>query len=155
MRIKRNYKYYIYFFNDTATTEIYTLSLHDALPIYEENIEYVNNRFCEMLGYTMDELVGSNANVLFSVSRKASKTMKNKIDERKQGVSSRYELQIKIKNGGIIWVNASGAPLYDFDGNVVGSIGINTDITQRKKVEAELESLSRFTSENPMPVLRY
>ena len=24
----------IYFFNDTATTEIYTLSLHDALPIY-------------------------------------------------------------------------------------------------------------------------
>ena len=26
--------YYLFFFNDTATTEIYTLSLHDALPIY-------------------------------------------------------------------------------------------------------------------------
>src|SRR3712207_8771017 len=26
--------YVIFFFNDTATTEIYTLSLHDALPIY-------------------------------------------------------------------------------------------------------------------------
>src|SRR3712207_8926489 len=26
--------YLIFFFNDTATTEIYTLSLHDALPIY-------------------------------------------------------------------------------------------------------------------------
>src|SRR3712207_9351910 len=25
-----------FFFNDTATTEIYTLSLHDALPIYQE-----------------------------------------------------------------------------------------------------------------------
>ena len=25
-----------FFFNDTATTEIYTLSLHDALPIYRE-----------------------------------------------------------------------------------------------------------------------
>src|SRR5690242_21729384 len=25
------------FFNDTATTEIYTLSLHDALPIYEHD----------------------------------------------------------------------------------------------------------------------
>src|SRR3712207_8120364 len=25
--------FYIFFFNDTATTEIYTLSLHDALPI--------------------------------------------------------------------------------------------------------------------------
>src|SRR2546425_12228024 len=30
------YKYFFlfFFFNDTATTEIYTLSLHDALPIY-------------------------------------------------------------------------------------------------------------------------
>ena len=26
--------YAYFFFNDTATTEIYTLSLHDALPIY-------------------------------------------------------------------------------------------------------------------------
>src|SRR3712207_9432199 len=28
---------YIFFFNDTATTEIYTLSLHDALPILERD----------------------------------------------------------------------------------------------------------------------
>src|SRR2546427_10112328 len=28
------YTFYFFFFNDTATTEIYTLSLHDALPIY-------------------------------------------------------------------------------------------------------------------------
>ena len=29
----------VFFFNDTATTEIYTLSLHDALPIYQERYE--------------------------------------------------------------------------------------------------------------------
>src|SRR2546430_12709301 len=28
---------FIFFFNDTATTEIYTLSLHDALPIWERS----------------------------------------------------------------------------------------------------------------------
>src|SRR2546430_15795117 len=28
------YYFFFFFFNDTATTEIYTLSLHDALPIY-------------------------------------------------------------------------------------------------------------------------
>src|SRR2546430_17517941 len=27
---------FFFFFNDTATTEIYTLSLHDALPIYSD-----------------------------------------------------------------------------------------------------------------------
>src|SRR5258705_6942660 len=29
--------YFFFFFNDTATTEIYTLSLHDALPIYYDD----------------------------------------------------------------------------------------------------------------------
>src|SRR2546429_5336088 len=28
-----------FFFNDTATTEIYTLSLHDALPISEQHVQ--------------------------------------------------------------------------------------------------------------------
>src|SRR3712207_9401338 len=28
------YIFFFFFFNDTATTEIYTLSLHDALPIF-------------------------------------------------------------------------------------------------------------------------
>src|SRR5256886_13005431 len=30
-----------FFFNDTATTEIYTLSLHDALPIFGTGMEHV------------------------------------------------------------------------------------------------------------------
>src|SRR5688572_32729212 len=30
--------FYFFFFNDTATTEIYTLSLHDALPISEGDV---------------------------------------------------------------------------------------------------------------------
>ena len=32
---------YLFFFNDTATTEIYTLSLHDALPIWEVPLAFV------------------------------------------------------------------------------------------------------------------
>src|SRR6266850_8584143 len=30
----------VFFFNDTATTEIYTLSLHDALPIYQRRPDH-------------------------------------------------------------------------------------------------------------------
>src|SRR2546429_4627240 len=30
--------YFFFFFNDTATTEIYTLSLHDALPIFQHRM---------------------------------------------------------------------------------------------------------------------
>src|SRR5260370_11643506 len=34
-----------FFFNDTATTEIYTLSLHDALPIYYGDVRKGEQRF--------------------------------------------------------------------------------------------------------------
>src|SRR6266566_3589980 len=35
---------YVFFFNDTATTEIYTLSLHDALPIFRAERHRVRHR---------------------------------------------------------------------------------------------------------------
>src|SRR5437588_12406948 len=38
------YLFLFFFFNDTATTEIYTLSLHDALPIYGDRPEKARNR---------------------------------------------------------------------------------------------------------------
>src|SRR3712207_7479416 len=44
----------IFFFNDTATTEIYTLSLHDALPIYASHSP-------TFLGYRILDYEGSGA----------------------------------------------------------------------------------------------
>src|SRR2546427_6256824 len=35
--------FFFFFFNDTATTEIYTLSLHDALPIYAARVANPND----------------------------------------------------------------------------------------------------------------
>src|SRR4030043_944450 len=42
---------YLFFFNDTATTEIYTLSLHDALPILT-----LNNRQLQLLPLSITEV---------------------------------------------------------------------------------------------------
>src|SRR2546426_6089426 len=39
---------FFFFFNDTATTEIYTLSLHDALPIYLMDSRIQVARACEL-----------------------------------------------------------------------------------------------------------
>src|SRR3712207_8619690 len=40
---------YIFFFNDTATTEIYTLSLHDALPIFARLVVRLPRRLVEQI----------------------------------------------------------------------------------------------------------
>src|SRR3712207_7535763 len=42
--------FFFFFFNDTATTEIYTLSLHDALPIYLQAAHQLV--CCSHSGYT-------------------------------------------------------------------------------------------------------
>src|SRR5258708_22188900 len=47
---------FVFFFNDTATTEIYTLSLHDALPIY-----FIQNSMCSQ---SKPYIVASLQNVL-------------------------------------------------------------------------------------------
>src|SRR2546425_7301713 len=41
---------FIFFFNDTATTEIYTLSLHDALPILLDRADARTHRALDGLG---------------------------------------------------------------------------------------------------------
>src|SRR3989442_3687690 len=43
---------FFFFFNDTATTEIYTLSLHDALPIYRKVFETL------AASQTVEKLIG-------------------------------------------------------------------------------------------------
>src|SRR2546428_10362622 len=45
----------IFFFNDTATTEIYTLSLHDALPIFRA----LNGRFNTSITHAYSIVIGS------------------------------------------------------------------------------------------------
>src|SRR5258705_10959118 len=46
--------YILFFFNDTATTEIYTLSLHDALPICCRRYSIGNSRGYRKRGATRD-----------------------------------------------------------------------------------------------------
>ena len=48
---------FVFFFNDTATTEIYTLSLHDALPICPE--EVIESDTVYSLGKRKDEIFHS------------------------------------------------------------------------------------------------
>src|SRR2546430_8156235 len=64
--------FFFFFFNDTATTEIYTLSLHDALPIseYERSLRWRSfltplsdrSRIAAVARQTLRSLVPSRAN---------------------------------------------------------------------------------------------
>jgi PAS domain S-box-containing protein len=94
--------------------------------------------FCQMTGYTKEELVGESAPELLSY-HDFDKVLSQNKSKRKKGSASSYELQLKKKDGNQLWVIISDAPIFGDDGEVVGSVGIHYDITERKLLEQELE----------------
>src|SRR3712207_8811316 len=52
--------FFFFFFNDTATTEIYTLSLHDALPIFKVNLSELPELVGDVLARVGDGAVGAD-----------------------------------------------------------------------------------------------
>ena len=103
----------------------------------EEVILFANNSFCEMSGYTSQELIGKKASELFT--RGASmEVAETKNELRKAGISDAYEIGVRNKKGEQKWWLISGAPRFDDQDNLVGSIGIHLDITAQKNLELEL-----------------
>src|SRR3712207_6960558 len=90
-----------FFFNDTATTEIYTLSLHDALPIYEEwrvggldhgwRFEGFDACLCFEAGQH-----GPNGEEGLIVRRKAASTLKVRSEEHTSELQSRQYLVCRL-----------------------------------------------------------
>ncbi len=100
-------------------------------------IQFVNRRLCEMTGYSEDDLLGRKSPEMF-LSRDQIPYAQEKARLRKDGVADRYPLQIRRKDGGTLWVEVSGTPLYDYQNEIVGSAGIMMDISARKRAEDAL-----------------
>jgi len=105
----------------------------------EENITKVYPAFCDLTGYNEAELLGQNAVKIFSFPEdmKDSKEL-NKL--RQTGISNVYERKIRKKDGGIAHIIISGAPIYNDKNEIIGSMGIHVDITDRKQLEDDLIS---------------
>jgi len=97
----------------------------------------VNDRLLNMTGYLKNELIGEKYIDTF-LKDSSRKTMEEENLKRKDGRTGVYEVKLKKKNGDWLWIIISGAPLYDVNKNVIGTIGAHLDITERKLMEEEL-----------------
>jgi len=113
-------------------------TMNEGLGLTDQNyiFTYVNPKFCEMLGYHRDEMVGCK--LIDFVFDDYKELMKEQIARRKKGVEVRFELAWKSKGGDKIFTSASPKALYDDEGHFIGSMGILTDITYRIKAEEAL-----------------
>ncbi|VXB12467.1 Histidine kinase [Flavobacterium sp. 9R] len=103
----------------------------------DEIIQFANQSFAAMSGYDVEDLLGKNPSEIFVFGENFDK-LQHKKELRAQGVSDVYQIPIRDRRGDLKWWAISGAPNYDNQGNLVGSVGIHLDITEQKQLEIEL-----------------
>lgn len=104
----------------------------------DENILYVNPAFEMIVGYRRSEMLGQNAVELFEPDKDNTRKLQTHTRIRKRGRDSAYELEVRRKNGTNALLVISGAPMFDLDGKVRGSIGIHWDVTEIREMEKRL-----------------
>ncbi len=113
----------------------------------EDVIMDVSNKFSELTGFRKSELLGKKASFLL-VSNEDKVSTIEVIRDRLKRQSSVYERLLRCKDGTQKWVLISGTPEIDKNGNVIGSIGIHLDITERKQTELALVNSKLLAEEN-------
>lgn len=98
-------------------------------------IEYVNQKFTEVTGYTANEAIGQNPSILKS-GEQSEAFYKELWETISSGKEWKGELHNKKKNGELYWESARISPITNEKGEILNYLAIKEDIT--KLMQAEL-----------------
>ncbi len=103
------------------------------------------DRFCEMVGYTQEELLGKRAHDVF-LPPEYDEVMELQDQDRSRGQGGVYEVEMVCKDGRRISVLISGAPVMEGH-KLKSTLGIHYDITDRKNLERDLIEAKKVADE--------
>jgi PAS domain S-box-containing protein len=102
---------------------------------------FINKKHADMLGYEPEEMLGRSPAEF--IHRDEQEDHHLKLERRRAGQSDTYERRYLHRDGRIIWFLVNAVPILDDQGEYKGSFGMSTDITERKKTEEQIRSLSQ------------
>ena len=91
---------------------------------------------CRILGRPPEQILGHG--IFEFTDEENTRIFKENIARRAQGETGSYEVALTRPDGSQVPCHVSAAPLFDDHGVKIGSFAIFTDITERKRLEAEL-----------------
>ncbi len=100
-------------------------------------IEYANPNFCEVTGYSYEELMGQNPGMLNS-GDKSGEFYKDLWDTILAGKNWFGEFHNKKKNGDFYDESDVISPIFNDDGGISHFVAVKTDITEKKRMVADL-----------------
>ena len=106
------------------------------------NITYVNDNFCDITGYSREELLGKNHRILKSGAHGPA-FYKGMLQTLVDGSPWHGQIKNRKKDGSFYWVEATISPMYGSDGAPVGYLSIRTDITSTMEVLERLRLQAR------------
>ncbi|MDR4505217.1 MAG: PAS domain S-box protein [Candidatus Scalindua sp.] len=102
-------------------------------------IEYVNRKFTQLTGYTLDEVIEKNPRILSS-GKTAPADYRNLWQTIVSGNEWHGKFCNKKKNGELYWESASISPVKDTEGIITHFVAVKEDITERMKAEKRLRA---------------
>lgn len=127
-------------------------NVNDYIWTMDKNFQvtFISPSIKGVLGFTADEVMKMSLNFL---ETEGLKNVKQVLAERRDKVTKGiidntqrfFEFKTTHKNGSEVWIEMSTNPVYNEDNEFAGLIGVNRDITERKKAQEKLnESQARF-----------
>jgi PAS domain S-box-containing protein len=108
-------------------------------------IEWVNPAFTKLTGYSWREAVGKNPRVLNS-GKHDDKYFKNLWETISKGDTWHGDVINKKKNGDLYYEDMTITPILDDKQEIVQYVAVKQDVTERKKLENELEKANKRMS---------
>jgi PAS domain S-box-containing protein len=108
------------------------------------SLTFVNDEFCQMLGYSRDELIGRHH--LEVVHAQQHQRHTEELGKRISGQPATFETVLARRDGSGLPVILAGRPLRDREGRICGTLAAFTDISARKKAELALNAERDFVS---------
>ena len=107
----------------------------------EGRLIFVNEAFCNMLGYTESELLGK---MVWEFMHKDDVEENKRSYDRLmlEGIPLKLERRLLRQDGSVIWVDASISPIMDVTGKPQSAVTVEVDISGRKQAEESLRELN-------------
>jgi PAS domain S-box-containing protein len=109
----------------------------------EGNIQFVNEAFSRITGYTIEEAMGQNPRILKSGVHDASH-YKRMWDTLLSGKVWKGHIINRRKDGGIVEEDATISPLYDDSGVLVNFVAIKRDVTDQIMLERQVRQAQKM-----------
>jgi PAS domain S-box-containing protein len=100
------------------------------------SITFANKATFEILGYPADGFIGRHVSMCYVKGYQKAREIMDRL--REEGSFTNFEMPLISYDGRTTPILTSAALLRDEENKVIGTVGVFTDITERKKLEAKL-----------------